>query len=199
MYLISAVIFFLCLFLLLSVKVRFKINVKLDDNKFEVVPLLNMDNYITIKLSFIPVYKHKLFNSNKRKKENKKEKSVNKLYIVNNFLKIIKVKKILFNLGFNLDDPIANSNLNAFFNMVLCIVINKYQTKFDLKKLYYSTYISTKTFILNLDSIISANLADIIYVFIKTIIDERRKQNGRTSNRKFNGNSNEFAKRYDRC
>ncbi len=81
------------------------------------------------------------------------------------------------------------------------MIINLNQENFNLKKLYYQVSISDYNYYLTLDSIISLSVVNnidvfiLILKFIKNLKKEklRRDEYGRTSNRKFNDDSNEFA------
>lgn len=172
-------------------------------------------------LGFLPVYwynsqKHRPKKENYIKNEYMKQEFKNKvknkeidiLDMIKYALrknKNIKFKKMVLVGGFNTEDYVKNAYINASLNTIICMIINANQKNFNLDKLYYQVSISNYNYYLATDCIISFSLAHnigIIMTFIKTFsklnksVKERlRSENkyGRTSNRKFNDNSNEFA------
>ena len=74
------------------------------------------------------------------------------------------INKFVLDLGFNLNDPISNSYVNATLNTILCLYINSNYKKFNFKRLYYQTYIAENLLDLNFECIIKISLADTIKV-----------------------------------
>lgn len=179
---ITLVIFFLFMYLLFAPNsISIKVNVRADNYFTKITPLTNMDNDIKIKLlNIITVYKKELFESKKQKKKNKKKPFKDNKFVdrtIRELLKKSNFDKFSLLLGFNLDDPIANSYINASINTILCIYINHNQQKFNLKKLYYGTYISENLLFLNFESIIKLSLVDTIKVVVKEYFDDKKKKN----------------------
>lgn len=106
-------------------------------------------------------------------------------------------EKMHLNLGINFKNILTNvyaiSILNALINMYFAKNINK----INLEDTRYLTFISNKMFNIKIDSIIRFKLVNTIIVIIKVFFKFRKvvKKNGtrRTSNRKFNDDSYDFA------
>lgn len=194
---ISLVIFFL--FLLLFVPHSIHINLNFTcDNLFTNISLSeNYENSVGIKLfKLLTIYKKKLFKKKTNKKsKNKKNKffeNINKFSVIKKLLKKIKYDKFVLSLGFNTTDYVSNSYINASLNTLLCMYINKYQHQFNIKRLYYQTYVAKHLVVLNFESIISISIADTTYIVLKEyfkhkkekkmLVFERSKYYGNTSN-----------------
>lgn len=191
---ITLVIFFALMYLLFAPNsISVKVNIKADDYFTKITPLLNMDNEIKIKLlNIITVYKRELFESKKQKKNNKKNPFKNNKFVdrtIRELFKKANFDKFSLSLGFNFDDPISNSYINASINTILCMYINHNQQKFNLKKLYYGTYISKNLLFLNFESIIKINLVDTIKVVVKEYFNDKKKEN--KDNKENNQNNNQ--------
>lgn len=170
---ISLVIFFV-LFLILFVpsSVNVKINITCDRYFLDIRKTRNMDNIVIFKLcDLIPVFSKKIFEKKKAKTKSKKESNIKKVFKDKNTLfKLIRhgyIDKFVLSLGFNLDDYIANSYVNATLNTIICMYINSNQNKFNLKRLYYQTYVGENLANLNFEGIIKISLADTIKVIGK--------------------------------
>ena len=123
-------IFFLFMYILFAPNsIVVKVNIKADEYFTNITRLDEMENSIKIKLlKVIPVYNQELFAKNgKKKKETKKNDTLlNKNFVdnvVKRLIKKAKLDKFVLSLGFNLDDPIANSYVNASLNTILCMYI----------------------------------------------------------------------------
>ena len=177
-------IFFLFMYIFFAPNsIAVKVNIKADEYFTNITRLDEMENSIKIKLlKVIPVYNQELFVKNgKKKKETKKNDTLlNKNFVdnvVKRLIKKAKLDKFVLSLGFNLDDPIANSYVNASLNTILCMYINHNQEKFNLNKLYYTTYISnTNLLILNFECIINISLTDTIKEIAKVYFKEIRNK-----------------------
>lgn len=187
---ITLVIFFIVMYLLFAPNsICVKLNIRADNYFTKITPLNNMENEIKIKLlNIVTVYKNKFFDKKKEKKDKKKntnnpfndKKFVDR--IIRELFKKADFDKFALSLGFNFDDPIANSYINASINTILCLYINHNQQKFNLKKLYYSTYISENLLFLNFESIIKITLVDTIKVIVKEyFVDKRKKKQEKNS------------------
>lgn len=112
-------------------------------------------------------------------------------------LKNIYVKKLNFDFGLNLLNPILNAYVITLFNTAINMIIAKHQNKFNLKDLRYKTYVSGEIYNIKIHSITYIKLANIIYIIFKIIYKYRKvdKKNVRrkTSNRKFNDDSYDFT------
>lgn len=179
---ILLVIFFLFMYLFFAPNsIVVKVNIKADNYFTNISRLDEMENSIKIKLlKVIPVYNQELFVKNgKKKNETKKNDTLfNKDFVdnvVNRLIKKAKLDKFVLSLGFNLDDPIANSYVNASLNTILCMYINHNQKKFNLNNLYYRTYISENLLFLNFEGIINISLTDTIKVIAKEYFNSKKK------------------------
>lgn len=168
---VSLVIFFL-LFLILFIPSTLHVNVYITCDRFflDINKVKGMESKLVFKLcGVLPVYYKKLFekkNKNKVKKQsnNKLKKVFNNRKTIYGLLEKSYIDKFVLSLGFNLEDVIANSYINAALNSILCIYINYNQDKFNLKKLYYQTYIGDNLVNLSFQGIIKLSLADTIKV-----------------------------------
>ena len=177
---------------------------------------------ITIKiLGVIPIFKYN-YKKEKTKREYvsildyissviKKNQQEGKISISDvtkkslKFIKKIKFDKLVLIGGFNTEDYVKNAYLNASINTIICMIINGNQKKFNLNNLYYQVSISNYDYYLTLNSIIrfslvhNMNMIFSIFSFISKINKTMKKEirrvekNDRTSNRKFNDDSNELA------
>lgn len=121
------------------------------------------------------------------------------------FIKKIKFDKLVLIGGFNTEDYVKNTYLNASINTIICMIINGNQKKFNLNNLYYQVSISNYDYYLTLNSIIKFYLVhniDMIFSIFCFILKTKRsmkkeirrvEKNDRASNRKFNDDSNELA------
>lgn len=183
---ISLVIFFV-LFLILFVpsSICVKINITCDRYFLDIRKTKGMDNNVRVKLcGVLPVFNKELFEKKKKQTKPKKESKLKKVFKdKNTLLKIIAhgyVDKFVLSLGFNLDDYIANSYVNATLNTIICMYINLNQNKFNLKRLYYQTYIGENLANLNFEGIIKISVADTIKVIGKEyfrLLKEEKKEN----------------------
>ncbi len=188
---ILLVIFFLFMYLFFAPNsIVVKVNIKADNYFTNISRLDEMENSIKIKLlKVIPVYNQELFVQNgKKKKETKKNDTLlNKDFVdsvVKRLIKKAKLDKFVLSLGFNLDDPIANSYVNASLNTILCMYINHNQKKFNLNNLYYRTYISENLLFLNFEGIINISLTDTIKVIAKEYFNNKKKMRKNNKNNK---------------
>lgn len=229
--LIFTLILFACFFVPIRINVKYnnKALGKLSDYD-KIDKVADIDAVIKL-LYYIPVFHYKKNtksdDKDKDKKSSKKQnhflnllysitmeligyKKISKALVsksdIKKILKSVEYEKFSLNLGFNIEDPIANSYINASLNTILCMYINYNIDKFDLKKLYYLVYVSKNVYEIQFDGILRFKLVDNIYEILKIIfrffkikINSRKVEdkNGRASNRKFNGDRNDFARKYD--
>ncbi len=181
---LSLAIFFV-VFLILFVPSSLKINMYITCDRYflDIKKTKGIESKITFKIcGVIPVYFKKLFERKKvtkKQKENKIKKVFNNKDTIFQFLKKSYIDKFVLSLGFNLDDYIANSYVNATLNTIICMYINVNQEKFNLKKLYYQTYIGENLVNLNFEGIIKISLADTIKVigkeYFKLLKEDKEK------------------------
>ncbi len=114
----------------------------------------------------------------------------------------INFKKFNLNLGINFKNLILNAYIVTFVTSIISIYLASNTNKFNRKNLMYNVYVSNKIIDLNLDCIIKFKLANTIGIIIK-IINKLRKVEDKnvrtTSNRKFDDDSHDIYRKYDRC
>lgn len=116
---------------------------------------------------------------------------------IKNFINSIYVKKLKLDLGINLINTILNAYISTLINVVINMFIANNINRFNLENTRYKTYISGEVYNIKIDSIIHLQLANIIYIIIKIIFKlrkvEKKNVRSKTSNRKFNDDSYDFA------
>lgn len=199
---LSLAIFFV-LFLILFVPSSLVINLYITCDRYflDIKKTKGMESKITFKVcSVIPIYYKKLFEKKKVTKEqksNKMKKVFNNKDTIFQFLKKSYIDKFVLSLGFNLDDYIANSYVNATLNTIICMYVNINQEKFNLKKLYYQTYIGENLVNLNFEGIIKISMADTIKVISKEYFRLLKEETGSNKVSTFNKRRNEYGRASD--
>ena len=181
---ILLVIFFLFWVLMFAPNsITVKVNILADNYFTNITKQDELENSVKIKLfNIFTVYNQELFVKNGKKKEETKKNDTlfNKDFVnsvIKSLIKKVKLDKFVLSLGFNLDDPVANSYINAALNTILCMYINSNQRKFNLNNLYYRTYISNNNLlILNFEGIINISLTDTIKVIAKEYFNNKKKR-----------------------
>ena len=181
---ILLVIFFLFLiFMFTPNSITLKVNILADNYFTNITKQDELENSIKIKLfNIFAVYNQELFEKDGKKKEKTKKNYTlfNKEFVnsvIKSLIKEVKLDKFVLSLGFNLDDPMANSYINASLNTILCMYINSNQRKFNLNNLYYRTYISNNNLlILNFEGIINISLTDTIKEIAKVYFKEKKNK-----------------------
>lgn len=116
---------------------------------------------------------------------------------IKNFINSIYVKKLKLDLGINLINTILNAYIFTLINVAINMFIANNINRFNLENTRYKTYISGEVYNIKIDSIIHLQLANIIYIIIKIIFKlrkvEKKNVRSKTSNRKFNDDSYDFA------
>ncbi len=185
-YTILLVIFFLFMYLFFAPNsIVVKVNIRADDYFTNITKLEGTENLVKIKLlNIFTVYKKEFFEKDTKKNNKAKTKKNNTLLnkdlvdrVIKRLIKKARLDKFVLSLGFNLDDPIANSYINASLNTILCMYININQKKFNLNNLYYRTYISENLLFLNFEGIINISLTDTIKVIAKEYFNNKKKIN----------------------
>ena len=199
---LSLAIFFV-LFLILFVPSSLNINLYITCDRYflDIKKTNGMKSKITFKVcSVIPVYFKKLFEKKKvtkKQKENKIKKVFNNKDTIFQFLRKSYIDKFVLCLGFNLDDYIANSYVNATLNTIICMYINLNQEKFNMKKLYYQTYIGENLVNLNFEGIIKISVADTIKVIVKEYIRLLKEEKSNSNVLQFEKRSEQYGRASD--
>ena len=163
-------------FLLLFVPWSITFNVNIICNRFflDIKEINGFKNNIVVKVcGLMPVYFKKLFNSKKVKKKTKNSRFKKVISSKKTILKLLSkayFEKTCLSLGFNVDDTVNNSYINACLNTIICILINSNQKNFNLKNVYYSTYVDDNLVKLNFNCIIKISLENTIKVIVKEYI-----------------------------
>jgi len=199
---LSLAIFFV-LFLILFVPSSLNISLSITCDRYflDVKKTKGIENKITFKIcGVIPVYFKKLFEKKKvtkKQKKNKIKKVFNNKDTIFQFLKKSYIDKFVLSLGFNLDDYIANSYVNATLNTIICMYINLNQEKFNFKKLYYQTYIGENLVNLNFEGIIKISVADTIKVIGKEYFRLLKEKKGSIKILPFKKRSEQYGRASD--
>ena len=196
-----AIFFVIFLILFVPSSLNIALHITCDRYFLDIKKQKGMDSKITFKIcNLIPVYFKNLFEKkkvNKKQKENKMKKVFNNKDTIFQFLKKSYIDKFVLSLGFNLDDYIANSYVNATLNSVICMYINLNQEKFNLKKLYYQTYIGENLVNLNFEGIIKISLADTIKVIGKEYIRLLKEEKNNNNILQFKKRSEQYGRASD--
>lgn len=157
---------------------------------FKIIPIYKM--FVTEKLnnivnnkSYVDILYNLTYQINKQKKNRlKRPLSLDNMlfYLFKNMV----YRKFVFYFGFNTNQYILNSYINATINTILCMYINVNQEKFNFKQLYYQVYISNFPLKIYLDSIININFAKTIIDMLnehinRKVLKKRSDDYGRTS------------------
>ena len=210
--------------MIMNLQIRVNIHIDLrGSNVYDVLQITKPKREIAIVIKIfriIPIYKFQFkekAENNDNEKSNTIEEKVKELIlndreklhellrITNEVIKKIKFEQLVFSFGFNTNDYVKNAYINGLLNSIVCMIINGNQEQFNLNKLYYQIHISEYNYYFVNRSIISfipANNIDVLKQIVKVIKflrEKKRKEvrsdkNVRTSNRKSNDDSNEFAK-----
>lgn len=205
MYIIISVI--LLFFLFIFIPHTMKIKIECEHNKQ--FKIQNTKNYVIFNLfGILPIAKIMVAERVKKVIKNKtiieliastmqkinKAKNIKTKEILNidylllNAFSNIKYKKLIISAGFNTNEYVINSYINAAINTLICMYINFHKEKFNFNKLYYQVYISQIPLKIYLDCIININFAkaikEILKKYLKTnkLIKKRSEYYGRTSN-----------------
>lgn len=203
MFLKLSLAIFFALFLILFVPSSLNISLYITCDRYflDIKKQKGMDSKITFKIcGVIPVYFKKLFEKKKvtkKQKENKMKKVFNNKDTIFQFLKKSYIDKFVLSLGFNLDDYIANSYVNATLNTIICMYINLNQEKFNMKKLYYQTYVGENLVNLNFEGIIKISLADTIKVIGKEYFRLLKEEKGSNKILQFKKRSEQYGRASD--
>ena len=196
-----------------------KIKIKYIE-KSDSATVIENDNYIALYLfNIIKIKKIKIERKVHTEDNNKDNRVVNTVFmiikqilrslqkeeivkIVTRILKSIKVKRLIMDLGINLQDSILNAYSIAIINSILPIFLAKHSKNIDLNNISYTTFISKKVINLKIDSIIYVSIVKNITSIIKIIFIILKggiKNGNKTSNRISNDNINDFNRKYGRC
>lgn len=198
-YVSSVILLFFCLFF-----IPHTMCIKIDYEYKENRKTLDKKNYLILKLfGIFPIAKiylskriDKIFKqgyiekyvSTQKQKNMKLKEALSIENILFNMLNDIKYKKVILSLGFNINEYIINSYINASINTIICMYINVNKQRFNLNKLYYQVYISKSPLKIYLDCIIRINFVKTIKEILKKYISKKKLEKkrsvyyGRTSN-----------------
>lgn len=199
---LSLAIFFV-LFLLLFVPSSIEINLYIICDRYflDIKKVKGVESKITFKLcGLLPVFHKKILEKKKvgkKQHQNKLKKVFNNKDTIFQLLKKSYIDKFVLSLGFNLDDYIANSYVNATLNTIICMYINLNQEKFNMKKLYYQTYIGENLVNLNFEGIIKLSLADTIKVIGKEYFRLLKEEKGSNKILPFKKRSEQYGRASD--
>ena len=181
------ILFFLVLILVLPIYLRVNLAFYFDNSEMKFMKIKDKKNYIGINiLKYLNVYKYnidekilskgnndiidiiaKKYNSYKTKKEGikKQDKKIKKFIfdVINSFY----VDKLYLSIGVNTSDTIYNSYINAVINASLLMFINTNQEKFNIKNLYYNSYVSEHFINIETKSTIKTNIYKLLIKYIK--------------------------------
>lgn len=123
------------------------------------------------------------------------------------FIKInnsFKFKNVKLKLGINFKNMMLNIYMLTLISTVISAYIAKNINKFNPKKLNYSVNISEKIIDLDVDCILKFKLANTIGIILKIIfklrkVEDKNVRTTTSSNRKFNDDSYDIYRKYDRC
>ena len=207
MFLNLALAIFFALFVILFVPSSLNVNLYIICDRYflDIKKTKGMESKITFKLcGILPLFYKKILDNKKVKKEEKENKFKKLFNDKQTILKLIDrsyIDKFVLSLGFNLDDPIANSYINASLNTLICMYINLNQNKFNLKRLYYQTYIGENLANLSFEGIIKISLADTIKVIVKQYFKLLKEEQNKTSDNNkifvFKKRRNEYGRASD--
>ena len=199
---LSLAIFFV-LFLLLFVPSSIEINLYIICDRYflDIKKVKGVESKITFKLcGLLPVFHKKILEKKKvgkKQHQNKLKKVFNNKDTIFQLLKKSYIDKFVLSLGFNLDDYIANSYVNATLNTIICMYINLNQENFNMKKLYYQTYIGENLVNLNFEGIIKLSLADTIKVIGKEYFRLLKEEKGSNKILPFKKRSEQYGRASD--
>lgn len=126
-----------------------------------------------------------------------------KLFLKNLYklLNDIKVKKLDLFLNVNTNNYILNAYIVSFIYSILSMIVSKRVNQIDMNNLYYNITSNENKTKFEFECIITAKFTNIIIKLVKVmyyLIKLKKKGNDkngkRTSNRKFDGNSNVFIR-----
>lgn len=181
------ILFFLVLILVLPIYLRVNLAFYFDNSEMKFMKIKDKKNYIGINiLKYLNVYKYnidekilskgnndiidiiaKKYDSYKTKKEGikKQDKKIKKFIfdVINSFY----VDKLYLSIGVNTSDTIYNSYINAVINASLLMFINTNQEKFNIKNLYYNSYVSEHFINIETKSTIKTNIYKLLIKYIK--------------------------------
>lgn len=182
-FLIILVVFVALIFF---IPIKFTIYTNIKGKNVYYVENTNKKNKVIISLKILGVIPIYVYNKERKDMKGKDGKiTIDKMYNaiknsvaeedfkVSNFTKKIlswcrkvRFKKLVFAFGFNTEDYVKNSYINATLNSIICMTINANQDRVNFNNLYYQVSISDYNYYLNLDTIITFSLFRNIDVFI---------------------------------
>lgn len=189
--------------------------------KFKIEILVGKEAYINLYiLKFIKIKKYRL-NEDEIKEVKKKAEIVTKqevknymkdiritnlrlfLSYIKKYISLAKIDKLEFNLNVKIEDCILKVYAITIINTVIASLISKNIKNINTKNLKYNITSNEKNTKLNMECIIYSKITNSIIILIKIIYytfklkkrgNEAYGKGERTSNRKFNGNSNDIVR-----
>lgn len=182
MYIFISIVLLLILLLFIPHSTNLKLDYVYSYEKQKVYD----SNYLLFKLlALVPLKKFKFIKtiekvikkklSPKKQICSKKKNSNLKQYFSKALYNTLKCSKLLLSIGFNLEDYVVNSYINAELNSILCIYINKNQEKFALKNIYYEVYLSKEPVKIFADIEFRFTIFGIVKNLIKEIKKDKNK------------------------
>lgn len=131
----------------------------------------------------------KIFNAIKNSVTEEEFKITNITKKIISWCNKVNFKKLILVVGFNTEDYVKNSYINASLNSIICMIINANQERFDFNNLYYQVGISDYSYYLAADTVITFSLYNNIDVFMTIIklILTLKKESGEENNVPING------------
>lgn len=188
MYIWISIVLLLFLLLFIPHSMNLKLDYMYNYEKQKVYD----SNYVLFKfLSSMPLKKLKFIKTIEKavKKKlapgkqinSKKKKNKLKQYFSKALYNSLRCSKLLLSIGFNLEDYVVNSYINAELNAILCIYINKNQDKFNLKNIYYEVYLSKEPVKIYAD----VEVKFTVFSILKNLIKEKKKDKNKYNENNF--------------
>lgn len=201
-FLIILVVFVALVFF---VPIKFTIYTDIKGKNVYYVENTSKKNKVVISLKILGIIPIYVYNKEKKDKKGKSSKvTIDKIYNaiknstleeefkVTNFTKKIlswfrkvRFKKLVLAFGFNTEDYVKNSYINATLNSIICMTINANQDRVNFNNLYYQVSISDYNYYLNLDTIITFSLfrnVDVFITIFKFIFNLKKQNNADKKN-----------------
>lgn len=140
-----------------------------------------------------------------RKKTDKKKQKINKQVrnskkVINTIIKDLLNEKIHINIYAGNTNVILNCYLVTIISSLISIIFTKNISIRNFKNVKYRVIPVYNKNIIILDSKIKCRIITILKIFIRLkLMNKKGGKNGKSSNRKFDVNSNDKSKRNDRC
>ena len=126
----------------------------------------------------------KIFNAIKNSVTEEEFKITNITKKIISWCSKVNFKKLILVVGFNTEDYVKNSYINASLNSIICMIVNANQERFDFNNRCYQVGISDYSYYLVADTVITFSLYNNIDVFMTIIkfILTLKKESGEENN-----------------